>query len=449
MKKNLLVLAGILLISATIFASGSQSASGNKVITFYTWASGSEKTMHESVIAEYEASHPGTTIEQNFMQYNDYSPKINTMIAAGAPPDVFHVQEFLCNDYGEKGVGQDVRPVFAAKGMNVDTMFVKSYLFTTQGKVWAIGATPATIILYYNKDLFKKANIAFPPDSATNPWTWAQFVDTAKKLTKDSNGRTPNDAGFNYDTVVQYGAILPTGLQCYLSFLYSGGLTLANGNGTALAMNTPQGAQIVQNIANLALVDKVSPTVALRSGNAFQNIATMLMNGQVAMWVDGSYQYGNFANENYDVGVAQIPTMGTKGGNLTWAAGFMLGKNASPEAKDFYVYFSDFNNWITAAQKHNITLPGTLPTTTSTLTDPALNSAWASLNNPAMAKVSGDIIQNASQLGENVTLKNWAEIFDQIVVPEFDKVMLGNESASQAMQNLPPQLTGKWQGVWQ
>ncbi|MDR2901083.1 MAG: extracellular solute-binding protein [Treponema sp.] len=449
MKKTLLVFVGILLISAAVFAGGGQAVEEKEVVTFYTWAGSSEKTLHEAIIAEFEANNPGVKIERNFMLYNDYSPKINTMIAANAPPDIFHVQEFLVNDYGEKGVGKDVRPVFASRNMNVDTMFLEKYLFQTQGKTWAVGVNPATIILYYNKDLFREAGVAFPPESATNPWTWAQFVDAAKKLTKDSTGKTPNDAGFNPAAITQYGAILPTGqLQLYLSFLYSAGTSVANQDGTGLAMNGATGTQVIQNIANLALVDKVAPTAAMRTASAFANVATMLMNNQAAMWVDGTYQYSNFANENYDVGVAQIPTMGSTGGNVTWNAGFMLGKNASSAAEDFYVYFTNFNNWVTVGKKHNVSIDGYLPTTASTLNDPALNAAWIALNHPEMAKLCGDIIQNASALGENVTLKNWAEIFDQIIIPEFDKVLLGNETAADAMRNLPPQLEGKFQGVW-
>jgi multiple sugar transport system substrate-binding protein len=65
-----------------------------------------------------------------------------------------------------------------------------------------------------------------------------------------------------------------------------------------------------------------------------------------------------------------------------------------------------------------------------------------------MAKIAGDILQNASRIGENVTLKNFAELMDQIIRPELDKVWLGEETAQQAMQILTRQTQGKFQGVW-
>ncbi|MFQ7549253.1 MAG: hypothetical protein ACLRMZ_01600 [Blautia marasmi] len=39
---------------------------------------------------------------------------------------------------------------------------------------------------------------------------------------------------------------------------------------------------------------------------AFADKSTMLMNGQVAMLIDGSWALSNYSNEGFDVGVAQI-----------------------------------------------------------------------------------------------------------------------------------------------
>jgi multiple sugar transport system substrate-binding protein len=36
-------------------------------------------------------------------------------------------------------------------------------------------------VIYLNKDMFAKENVALPTDD----WTWDQFIDVAKKFTKD------------------------------------------------------------------------------------------------------------------------------------------------------------------------------------------------------------------------------------------------------------------------
>ncbi len=46
-----------------------------------------------------------------------------------------------------------------------------------------------TTVLYYNKDMFDKAQLAYPNDK----WTWDDFLSAAKKLTLDTNGDGKTD----------------------------------------------------------------------------------------------------------------------------------------------------------------------------------------------------------------------------------------------------------------
>jgi len=449
MKKLIItVLVCGLTVSGVFAAGGSQSSRGKTTLTFYSWAdSGAERTMLESVAADYEASHPNIHIEQNYGG-TEYLSKINTMIASGTTPDVFQINEFLAIDWGEKGVAADLNPYYAKSGVKPEDMYINSYLFTSGGHLWAIGALPATILVYYNKDLFKQAGVPEPPASATNPWTWDQFVDAAKKLTKDSNGRTPNDPGFNYNSVVQWGTVMPTPWIFWISLIYSSGISVVNDTGTALALDSLAGIKAIQSIANLAAVDKVAPSFATSVSSAFSNQPTMLMNGQLAMFMSGNWDHGSFLTEKFDVGLSQVPTFTGKGNNLTWAAGYMMKKNGSDDAFQFFQYMMDFNNWVSSAVNHNIGLPGGIPTTKNTFTDPALNAAWMSKNDPTIARVAGDIVQNAARLGENVTVKNWAAIMDQTIAPGLERVWMGEQTPQQALQAINSQLAGKFQGVF-
>jgi multiple sugar transport system substrate-binding protein len=451
MKKVLIFVLAVLTVGQMAFASGgSQSgggAAGAKPVSIYTWWGDSERTMGEALVADFQAAHPDIKVEKNFI-VAEYLSKLNTMMASGSPPDVFYLNEYLLNEWGEKGAVEDLYPYFQKAGIDADKFYVSSALYKTGNHLWGINPSVVTICLFYNKELFRQAGVTPPPDSATNPWTWDQFVAAAKKLTKDSQGRTPNDSGFNYDQVVQYGTVTPTGNWIYwLPLLYSAGTSLADANGTSLAMASPAGTDMIQKIANLSLVDKVAPTFAMSQSSAFSSLPTLLMNGQVAMFIGGTFQQPDFGNEKFDVGVAQIPSVTGKGNNMAWASGFQLRKGAPQEAFDLLLYLTDFNNWVKAAKNHNIALNG-LPQTNSTYNDPALNATWRSIFDPTMAKTAGDILQNASRVGENVTLKNFAELMDQIIKPELDKVWLGEETAQQAMQVLVRQTQGKFQGVW-
>jgi multiple sugar transport system substrate-binding protein len=455
MKKIILTVLALVLAGGMAFAGGGsqssrggQQAAGKTKVVMYTWWADAERAMGEALIADFEKAHPNIAVEQNYVAYNDYHSKINTMIASGSAPDVMYLNEFLINEWGEKGVTEDLYPHYRSAGIDPKTYYVGSALYITGGKLWGVNVTSTTIVLYYNKQMFRDAGITPPPESAASPWSWEQYTAAAKKLTKDALGKTPNDAGFNYSNLVQYGTVMPTSWIYVLPLLYAGGTSVANNAGTALEITSAAGIRVIQNIANLAAVDRVAPTVAMTNTNTvFSSLPAMLMNGQLGMFIGGTFQFSDFANEGYDVGIAQIPSMSGKGNNMVWSSGYTLRKGASKEAFDLFAYLVDFNNWVTASKNHNVGLTG-LPQTTSVFSDSAKNAAWTAIFPADMARISGDILQNGSRLGENVTLKNFSEIMDQTIAPVLDKIWLGETTAQQALPPLNQVLGGKLQGVW-
>jgi len=55
------------------------------------------------------------------------------------------------------------------------------------GKVYDIPFENSTQFMYYNKDLFEKAEIAFPSMDVNQRWTWEKVVETAQKIQKTIN----------------------------------------------------------------------------------------------------------------------------------------------------------------------------------------------------------------------------------------------------------------------
>ena len=444
-----LVLISLFLVGNLAARGSSQQSGGRENVVLYTWWADAERTMGEALVRDFRAAHSDINVEENYIAYNDYHSKINTMIASGSPPDVMYLNEYLINEWGERGVTEDLFPYYRRKGIDPRTYFVDSALYVTGNRLWGVNVTSTTVVLYYNKTMLQNAGINPPPESAANPWSWEQFVDAAKKLTKDNAGRTPNDAGFNYNNLVQYGTVMPTSWIYVLPLLYAGGTSVANNAGTSLEITSPAAIRVIQNIANLAAVDRVAPTVAMtNSSTVFSSLPAMLMNGQLGMFIGGTFQFSDFSNENYDVGIAQIPSMVGRGGNMVWSSGYTMKKGGSEKAFDLFAHLVDFNNWVTASRNHRVGLTG-LPQTNSVFNDPARNAAWTAIFPASMARVSGDILQNGSRLGENVTLKNFSEIMDQTIAPVLDRIWLGETTAQQALPPLTQLLQGKLIGVWQ
>ena len=58
------------------------------------------------------------------------------------------------------------------------------------GKIYGTSSCVVAPVLYYNKDLFDKAGPPYPPSNPEEAWTWDEFLEIAKQLTIEENGRS-------------------------------------------------------------------------------------------------------------------------------------------------------------------------------------------------------------------------------------------------------------------
>ena len=116
MKRTVLVMMMLALGCSLSFAAGSRQQSagsaGQTTVVLYTWWADAEQAMGEALVADFEKANPTITVEQNYISYNDYHSKINTMIASGTTPDLMFLNEYLINELGEKGVIEDLYPFY-------------------------------------------------------------------------------------------------------------------------------------------------------------------------------------------------------------------------------------------------------------------------------------------------------------------------------------------------
>ncbi|CAM5218446.1 ABC transporter substrate-binding protein OS=Bosea thiooxidans OX=53254 GN=ARD30_20950 PE=3 SV=1 [Bosea thiooxidans] len=118
----------------------------------------------------------------------------------------------------------------------------------TGGKTWGIPFQRSTVVLYWNKDLFKEAGL----DPEKPPKTWAEQVEFAQKLTK-------RDASGN---VTQWGIQIPSSGFPY--WLFQGlttqaGAILANSAGDKTDYANPGVVEALRYWVDLAQKHKVHP----------------------------------------------------------------------------------------------------------------------------------------------------------------------------------------------
>lgn len=446
-KVAALALTGCLLTSMTVYAGDSKE---EKVIHYSCWADGGEQEFVKKLAEQYEKEHEGVKVEVNFIPYGEYVSKLNTLMAADNMPDVFQLVEGDVFNWGSKGAVADLKPMYEKMGINPYDTMLEQDVFDDGEHIYGAGANTTTMCLYYNKELLEEAGIEAPSLDADNPWTWEEYVENAKLLTVDMSGKNATEEGFDPDDVLTYGTIMPTSWTRMMPLLYSNDVGFASEDGLSFDIAGEAGIEVVQAIANMSLVENCAPSDAVAQGS-YSDTPTMLMNGQVAMYIDGAWSLSSYVNENFDVGVAQVPAF-QHPANVTWTGGICVSPKAAEDEDvfDFFLYYTDFSNSLKVAEEQGISLGG-LPQTKSIYETEEGMEEWRKVYGDFDAEEITTAYKNIlthenTVLGENVTLKNFPSIVDSTLIPALDNVWTGELTAKEVLESID--VSDKLEGSW-
>jgi sn-glycerol 3-phosphate transport system substrate-binding protein len=200
----------------------------------------------------------------------------------------------------------------------------------TGGKTWGIPFQRSTIVLYYNKEMFKDAGL--DPNHA--PATWKEMVEVAQKLTKrDASGK-----------VTQWGVQIPASGFPY--WLFQGLTTendvqLMNAAGTETYYDKPAVIEALQYWMDLTAKYKVHPEGIVEWGTTPKDF----FERKVAMiWTTTGNLTNIKNNAKFDFGVAMLPA-NKRRGSPTGGGNFYLFKQAKPEQQ---AAAFKFIKWITS-----------------------------------------------------------------------------------------------------
>ncbi len=186
--------------AAAAVACGAPSGTGpvpapkglsGKVI-FYTRGGDVEtRGQQEILIPTFKQVAPNVEIVHEVFagqQGESYTSKLLAMWAAGSPPDVWGFgQNYM--GFWARGMVADLTPL-----INRDKYDLNQFLtglpdkFKVHGKQYGIPQlTTFGTLLFFNKDLFDKEGIKYPPvDWDDRSWTYEKMLDVAQKLTKNA-----------------------------------------------------------------------------------------------------------------------------------------------------------------------------------------------------------------------------------------------------------------------
>lgn len=219
------------------------AAPGEKVkISFSGWGTIEENTATQENIDRFNASQDNIIVEYLLFPWEGYVTQLNTMAAAGNLPDTATMKEEIVKPWVAKDMLADISSMYSDADKPLDCITFKD----SSGNPVAYSTAAENLVMFYNKDMFDAAKVAYPPTSVDQAWTWDEFVATAKKLTLDKNGKHPGEAGFDDQNITQYGCLVEN-LTWQLEWpCLSNGGGLFSADGSKLAIG--EAASIDQNI---------------------------------------------------------------------------------------------------------------------------------------------------------------------------------------------------------
>lgn len=212
--------------------------------------------------------------------------------------------------------------------------FYKAFMMNSQsgGKTWGVPFQRSTVVMYYNKDLFKEAGL----DPNRPPETWAELKAAATKLTK-------KDAG---GKVTQWGVQIPsTGFGYWmLQTLTTGNdVILANDAGTQVKLDDPKAIEALLYWVDLGKAG-VHPPGVVEWGTTPRDF----FEKKAAIMFTTTGNLTNVrSNAKFDFGVGMIPGNKRKG-SPTGGGNFYVFKKATPAQQEAAFKFI---KWITQPER--------------------------------------------------------------------------------------------------
>ncbi|MCA3260964.1 MAG: extracellular solute-binding protein [Telmatospirillum sp.] len=172
-------------------ASLALSAGGAMAQTTVKWlhleVNPNQLKIWEEVARSFEAAHPGTKIEMQFLENESYKAKLPTLLQSNDRPHIIYSWAGgVLKAQIEAGVLQDVAG--SIKDIAPEISPAALAAFTQDGKVYGLPFAQSQVGFLYNKDLMAKANV-----DGTKIKTWDDLLAAVKAL--KAAGVTPLTVG--------------------------------------------------------------------------------------------------------------------------------------------------------------------------------------------------------------------------------------------------------------
>jgi len=287
------------LVLAGCGGEGASKDDGNPSgeVSFMVFGDPEEIQAYRDVIAAYENEQPDVQVKLiEASDRDDLIARLSTSFAGGAPPDLFLLNYRFYGQFAARGVLEPVEERVDGSDVFQQEDFYEEAMdaFRFDGTLTCLPQNISSLVVYYNKDLFKEAGVPEPKAG----WRWDDMVAAAKKLTKDSNSDGKAEV---------YGLGVEPSLIRIAPFVWSNGgdLVADDGKQTHFALDTPEAEEALERFLQLRVVEKVVPS---EEEVKAEDDETRFQNGRMAMVLSSRRSTPTFRTiQDFDWDVAALP----------------------------------------------------------------------------------------------------------------------------------------------
>lgn len=382
-------------------------------VSFMVSGDPAELVAYQTLTAAFESKYPTIKIDLiHIPSQSDYSKRLAADLAAGNPADVVLINYRRYASLAAKGALEPVNDYLAKSSIiHPEDFYAEATTpFTWAGKLMCIPQNISSLVVFYNKNLFDQASLAYPKDD----WSWDDFLNTALKLTKDLDGDGVTD---------QYGLGTEPSIVRLVPFIWQNGSNVVDSANepTRLILDEPLAFKATQFFVELQTKHHVVPNQEAESA---ENSEARFQNGRLAMFLNsrrGVPAYREITAFDWDV--AALPRKYVPAGILH-ADGYCM--PASNKNKDLVWKFIEYAN--SPAGQAIIAQTGR---TVPSLRSVAESSAFLDPNaKPKNSRVFVDTIPFIRAVPATET---WGDI-ESIVDEELERAFYGTATLEEAVQ---------------
>ena len=426
MKKLISLLLVVSLVCSALFAGGTQeSASAKKsdtrTVTVVCRASYVNETWFKEMNAAFEAE-TGIHVDVQPTPGNDadHDAKVNIDLLAGSSIDVVpSLGPKFYYDRADAGYFAALDELVAKKGVDAKAVWGNYLPYSDDGHFYAVPYKQEVYCVFYKKALFDKAGVAYPE----GPWTWDDYVETARKVTDKANGI--------------YGSFMNAENPWTIIQAKQRNIPLYKEDGTC-NFDDPAFAEAIKWYKELGDEGIQLPVSEIKNENVSWNYYAMA-GDHLAMFVQGNW-FTRLLNsqtdypKDWDYGVAPTPRCSSEDGNNNFVSMgyYSVNKNAAhPDEALEYVLWLGQNQW-----KYE----GQIPALAS-LSAEEQNKVFSSIADASHGQVTvDDLYQNFMNTGMGVAqsdiIGTAADEYNRIANAEIEAYCLNLQSLETTIKNI-------------